>query len=175
MRNKAILTTVLSMFAFSGVAIAQVGSGTLGVTATVVGTLNLTFITDAAGMAVTGTGTATASMPFGNVQMFGGAAVPGLTQTVNGVASFTISTPVDIRADLSNSPSAELHFGGHPHHAGCCQRVDGRRSQYLDRSHYDHSRHRRICDQYSLRFRPHDTGHRGGRADYEHYQLHSDC
>jgi hypothetical protein len=105
MRNKAILTTVLSMFAFSGVAFAQVGSGTLGVTATVVGTLSLTFITDPAGMAVTGTGTATASLPFGNVQMFGGAAVPGLTQTVNGVASFTISTPVDIRADLSNSPS----------------------------------------------------------------------
>lgn len=105
MKNKLILTTVLSVFALSGVANAQVGSGTMGVTATVVGTLNLTFITDAAGMPVVGTGTAVASMAFGNVQMFGGAAVAGLTQTVNGVASFTIATPIDIRADLSNSPS----------------------------------------------------------------------
>ena len=106
MKNKLILTTVLSIFALSGVANAQiVGSGTMGVTAQVVGTINLTFITDAAGMPVTGTGTATASMPFGNVQMFGGAAVTGLTQTPHGVTSFTISTPIDIRADLSNSTS----------------------------------------------------------------------
>lgn len=106
MKNKLILTTVLSIFALAGVANAQiVGSGTMGVTATVVGTINLTFITDAAGMPVTGTGTAAASMPFGNVQMFGGATVAGLTQTVNGVASFTIATPIDIRADLSNSAS----------------------------------------------------------------------
>ncbi len=84
MKNKLILTTVLSIFALSGVAYGQagtVGSGSMGVTATVVGTLNLTFITDAAGMAVTGTGTATASLAFGNVQMFGAAAVTGLTQT----------------------------------------------------------------------------------------------
>ncbi len=80
----------------------------MGVTAQVVGTINLTFITDAAGMPVTGTGTATASMPFGNVQMFGGAPVAGLTHTANGVTSFTISTPIDIRADLSNSASANF-------------------------------------------------------------------
>ena len=109
MTNKIILTTALSLIALSGMANAQVvGSGTMGVTATVVGTLNLTFITDEAGMAVTGTGTATASMPFGNVQMFGAATVAGLTQTLNGVASFTISTPIDIRADLSNSASANF-------------------------------------------------------------------
>jgi len=82
-----------------------VGSGTMGVTATVVGTLNLTFITDAAGMTVGGTGTAAGTLAFGNVQMFGAAPVTNLTQTVNGVASFTISTPVDIRADLSNTTS----------------------------------------------------------------------
>jgi len=56
----------------------------MGVTATVVGTLNLTFVTDAAGMPVVGTGTAVASMPFGNVQMFGGTPPVNVTRTVNG-------------------------------------------------------------------------------------------
>jgi hypothetical protein len=108
MNNKLILTTVLSLFAASGIAFGQpgtVGSGTMGITANVVGTLSLTFITDAAGLPVTGTGTGTASMAFGNVQMFGGTAVTGLTNTPNGVTAFTISTPIDIRADISNSTS----------------------------------------------------------------------
>jgi hypothetical protein len=108
MQNKLILMTAVSLFAASGIAFGQagtVGSGSMGVTATVVGTLNLTFITDAAGLAVTGTGTATASLPFGNVQMFGAAAVTGLTQTLTGLTAFTIATPVDIRADISNSTS----------------------------------------------------------------------
>jgi hypothetical protein len=107
MKNKLILTTVLSVFALSGVANAQTtGSGTLGVTATVVGTLNLTFATDPSGIAVTGTGTGIASMPFGNVQMFGGTPAAHVTKTVNGMTSFTLATPFDIRMDLANTTSA---------------------------------------------------------------------
>jgi hypothetical protein len=106
MKNRLILTTVLSIFALSGVANAQVvGSGTMTVTATVVGTLSLTFITDPAGLTIGGTGTAAGTLAFGNVQMFGATPVTNLTQTVNGTTSFTISTPVDIRADLSNTTS----------------------------------------------------------------------
>jgi hypothetical protein len=100
MKNRLILTTVLSIFALSGVANAQVvGSGTMTVTATVVGTLSLTFITDPAGLTIGGTGTAAGTLAFGATP------VTNLTQTVNGTTSFTISTPVDIRADLSNTTS----------------------------------------------------------------------
>ena len=106
MANKLAFMTALTALAFSGIATAQVvGSGTMTVSATVVGTINLTVITDAAGLPVTGTGTAAGTLAFGNVQMFGSTPPAGMTQVVNGIASFTISSPVDIRADLSNSAS----------------------------------------------------------------------
>ncbi len=109
MRNKFILGVALSSLALAGIANAQAGtagSGTLGVTATVVGSINLTFITDAAGMAVTGTGTNTASLPFGNVSLFSPTVPAGVTKTVTGMTSFTLSTPFDVRADITNSTSA---------------------------------------------------------------------
>jgi hypothetical protein len=108
MKNKLILTTVVSIFALSGLANAAggpVGSGSMGVTAEVVGTLNLQFIKDGSGMTVGGTTTNAGSLDFGSVQMFGASTVSNLTQTANGVQSFTISTPIDIRADVSNSAS----------------------------------------------------------------------
>jgi hypothetical protein len=106
MKNKLILTTVVSIFALSGVANAQVsGSGTMGVTATVQGSINLTFVTDASGLAVTGTTTSVASLPFGTVQMYGGTVPTNVAKTLNGVASFLLSTPFDVRVDLANSPS----------------------------------------------------------------------
>ena len=106
MRNKFILASALSAFALIGVASAQTGSGTLGVTATVQGSLNLTFVTDASGLAVTGTGTSVASLPFGNVRMFGGTVPANVTKTVNGTTSFSLATPFDVRVDLANSASA---------------------------------------------------------------------
>jgi hypothetical protein len=105
MKNRLLITSVLSAFALTGVASAQTGSGTLGVTATVQGSINLTFITDASGLAVTGTGTSTASLPFGNVSMYGGSLPANVTKTVNGVLSFDLSTPFDVRVDLANSAS----------------------------------------------------------------------
>ena len=106
MKNKLILATVLSVFTLSGVANAQVsGSGTMGVTATVQGSINLTFITDASGLAVTGTTTSTASLPFGTVSMYGGTVPANVTKTVNGIVSFALATPFDVRVDLANSPS----------------------------------------------------------------------
>ena len=104
MQNKFILTSVLSAFALIGVASAQTGSGTLGVTATVQGSINLTFVTDASGLAVTGTGTSTASLPFGNVSMYSGTVPANVTKTI-GATSFSLSTPFDVRVDLANSAS----------------------------------------------------------------------
>jgi hypothetical protein len=105
MTNRYLLATALSAFAFIGIANAQTGSGTLGVTATVAGSISLTFVTDASGLAVTGTGTSTASLPFGTVSMYSGSVPSHVTKTVNGTASFTLSTPFDVRVDLANSAS----------------------------------------------------------------------
>ena len=105
MTNKFIFAGVLSVFALIGVANAQTGSGTLGVTATVAGSINLTFVTDASGMAVTGSGTSTASLPFGTVSMYSGNVPAGVTKTVNDSTSFSLATPFDVKVDLANSIS----------------------------------------------------------------------
>jgi hypothetical protein len=105
LQNKLILTSVLSAFALIGVANAQTGSGTLGVTATVLGSINLTFVTDASGLAVTGTGTSIALLPLGNVSMYSGTVPANVTKTITGTTSFSLSTPFDVRVDLANSAS----------------------------------------------------------------------
>ena len=105
MKNRLILTSVLSALALTGIANAQTGSGTLGVAATVAGSISLTFVTDASGMAVTGTGTSTASLPFGTVSMFAGSVPANVTKTVNSTTSFSLATPFDVRVDLANSIS----------------------------------------------------------------------
>lgn len=105
MKSRLILTTVLSALALTGALSAQTGSGTLGVTATVQGSINLTFVTDESGVAVTGTGTSTASLAFGNVSMYSGTLPSGVTKTTNGTTSFSLSTPFDVRVDLANSAS----------------------------------------------------------------------
>lgn len=56
MKNRFLLASVLSAFALTGVANAQTGSGNLAVSAAVVGSINLTFVTDTSGLSVTGTG-----------------------------------------------------------------------------------------------------------------------
>jgi len=104
MKNRLILTLVLSAFALTGVANAQTGSGTLGVSATVQGSINLTFVTDASGLAVTGTTTSTASLPFGNVSMYSGTVPTNVTKAVH-ATSFDLSTPFDVRVDLANYAS----------------------------------------------------------------------
>src|ERR1700677_3986349 len=116
MKNKLILTTVVSIFALSGFANAQavVGSGTMGVTADVVGTIALQFITDGSGLPVTGTTTPSASLAFGTVQMYGATAVTHLTQTVTAITSFKIPPPSDFRADPPNSSSHTFPLAATP-------------------------------------------------------------
>jgi hypothetical protein len=106
MKTGLLLTSVLSALALTGIANAQTGSGTLGVTANVVGSINLTFVTDASGLAVTGTGTSVASLPFGTVSMYSGSVPANVTKTVNGLLSFSLATPFDVRVDKANTASA---------------------------------------------------------------------
>ncbi|HME05674.1 MAG TPA: hypothetical protein VKG25_01440 [Bryobacteraceae bacterium] len=107
MKNRLILTTVISALAFTGAASAQVsGSGSLGVTADVQGSILLTFVSDGSGMTVTGSATSTASLPMGTVKMFGASLPSGLTLTPSGVSSFALSTPFDVRVDLANTTSS---------------------------------------------------------------------
>ncbi len=110
MKNKLILT-VLSIFALSGVAYAQgaVGSGTMGVTADVEGSLLVTLSTGTNGMAMTGTGSAAGSLPLGTVSMFAGSVPGNVTKTV-GATGFTLSTPIAIQVDLANTTSDSFNM-----------------------------------------------------------------
>lgn len=98
--------TVMSAFGLAGVANAQTSTGNLGVTADIEGSINLLFSTATGGFAVTGTGTATASLPFGNVQMYGGTVPTNVVRTLTGKTAFTLTTPVNVEVDLANSTSA---------------------------------------------------------------------
>jgi len=108
MINKFVFASVLSTFALTGLVNAQVtGSGTLGVTGTIQGSILVTFTTATSGLAVTGTGTSAASLPFGTVQMYGGTPTTGLTRSLNnGITSYDMSTPINIEVDTANTGSA---------------------------------------------------------------------
>jgi hypothetical protein len=107
MKNKIFLTTALSAIAFSGLANAQAtGGGTMGVTANIVGSLNVTITTDGSGFLVTGSGSSAGSLALGNVQMYGGTVPTNVTRTTTSTTSFTLATPFDIRVDLANDVSS---------------------------------------------------------------------
>jgi hypothetical protein len=106
MKDRFILIIPLTLLALAAAAAAQTGSGTMTVTATVQGSINLTFVTDPSGLAVTGTTTSSASLPFGNVRMYGGTVPANVIKTVNSTTSFSLATPFDVRVDLANSASA---------------------------------------------------------------------
>jgi hypothetical protein len=107
MNNKLFLAGIFSALMLVGSAGAQAtaGSGSIGVSATVQGSINLTFVTDANGLAVTGTTTSAASLPLGTISMYGGTVPANVTKTINGFASFNLATPFDILVNLANSPS----------------------------------------------------------------------
>lgn len=103
MKNRIILVTVLSAFTGLMSASGVTGSGTLQVTADIQGSILVTFTTDVAGLAVTGTGTSAGTLPFGTQKMFGGAPGTGVTKVVTIGTGFTLSTPVDIEVDVANT------------------------------------------------------------------------
>jgi hypothetical protein len=60
--------------------------------------LAIVFNSDASGISLGGSGTANASIAMGAVKAFGGSVPTGVTKTVNGSTSWTLSTPFDVDA-----------------------------------------------------------------------------
>jgi hypothetical protein len=105
MKKLTILTIAAAMMIlFSSFASAQTANGTLTVTATVQGSINLVFNSDPAGVALGGSGTNAATLAFGNVSAFG-AVSAGVVRTV-AAGSFTVSSAVDVNVSKTNSASA---------------------------------------------------------------------
>jgi hypothetical protein len=106
MKNKLlyISATILMLTTASSLA-AQTSTGTLTVTATVTSSINLVFNSDAAGVALTGSGTNTATLAFGNISAFGALAT-GVTRPTVTATTFTVSSAMDVNVTKANSASA---------------------------------------------------------------------
>jgi hypothetical protein len=104
MKKVALLTIFAALIGISSAAAAQTATGTLTVTATVNGSIQLVFNSDAAGVALTGSGTNAATLAFGNVSAFG-AVSAGVVRSV-AATSFTVSSAVDVNVSKTNSASA---------------------------------------------------------------------
>jgi hypothetical protein len=105
MKKVMLLTIFAALMMISSAAVAQTtASGTLSVTATVNGSIQLVFNSDAAGVALTGGGTNTATLAFGNVSAFG-AIGAGIVRTTT-ASNFTVSSAVDVLVSKTNSASA---------------------------------------------------------------------
>jgi hypothetical protein len=105
-KEKSLIGLVACMFFFSLVAQATSVSGTVAVTATVSGSMNMIFTTDASGITLGGTGTSAATIAFGAVQAYGGTVPTGVTETVNAPTNWTLSTPFDVNVQIANTTSA---------------------------------------------------------------------
>lgn len=103
MYTAAIFTSLLLMSGMSW-AQGQTSSGTLGVSGELASSINLTFVTDANGLALTGSGTNAAGLDFGTISRFSTPAAH-VTQTSDTI-SFTVSTPFDVSVTKSNVTSA---------------------------------------------------------------------
>ena len=105
MKKVMIFTIFAALMMISSGAVAQTASGTLTVTATVNGSIQLVFNSDAAGVALSsGAGTNAATLAFGNVSAFGAVAA-GVVRTT-AANSFTVSSAVDVLVSETNSASA---------------------------------------------------------------------
>jgi len=105
MKKVALLTIFAALMMISSAAVAQTANGTLTVTATVQGSIQLQFNSDASGVALTGSGTNAATLAFGNISAFGALGSPNIVRTVN-ATSFTVSSAVDVQVNKTNSASA---------------------------------------------------------------------
>jgi hypothetical protein len=106
MKNRSLylFATIIALSTASSLA-AQTATGTLTVTATVTSSINLVFNTDAAGVALTGSGTNAATLAFGNVSAFG-ALGAGVTRPTVTATTFTVQSAMDVNVTKANSASA---------------------------------------------------------------------
>jgi len=105
MKKVTIATIFVALMMISSAAFAQTtASGTLTVTATINGSIQLVFNSNVSGVALTNSGTNAATLAFGAVSAFG--TLPtGVTRTL-GTNTFTVSSPVDVQVSKTNSTSA---------------------------------------------------------------------
>jgi hypothetical protein len=104
MKKLLIIAIAAAIMIIPSLASAQTASGTLTVTATVNGSINLVFNSDAAGVALSsGAGTNAATLAFGNVSAFG-ALSAGVVRTTT-ATTFTVSSAVDVLVSKTNSAS----------------------------------------------------------------------
>lgn len=104
MKKLTLIALAAAIMMIPALASAQTATGTLNVTATVNGSINLVFNSDAAGVALTGSGTNNATLAFGNVSAFGAVAA-GVVRTTT-ATTFTVSSAVDVNVTKTNSASA---------------------------------------------------------------------
>jgi hypothetical protein len=105
MKKVVLLTIFAALMMISSAAVAQTATGTLTVTATVNGSIQLVFNSDAAGVALaSGAGTHPATLAFGNVSAFG-ASAGGIVRSTT-ATTFTVSSAVDVLVSKTNSASA---------------------------------------------------------------------
>lgn len=104
MKKVTLIAIAAAVMMFSSLASAQTANGALTVTATVTGSINLVFNSDAAGVALTGAGSNAATLAFGNVSAFG-ALGGGITRSAT-ASDFTVSSPFDVLVTKTNSASA---------------------------------------------------------------------
>jgi hypothetical protein len=106
MKKVTLLTIFAALMMSSSAAVAQTtASGTLTVTATVTGSINLVFNSDGSGLTLSsGAGTNAATLAFGNVSAFG--AIPAGIVRSTTASTFTVSSAVDVLVTKTNSASA---------------------------------------------------------------------
>jgi hypothetical protein len=102
---KKLIVIFAAALMMTSLAAAQTATGALTVSATVTGSINLVFNSDASGVALTsGAGTNAAALDFGTVSAFG--AIPATITRSTTASNFTVSTPVDVLVSKTNSASA---------------------------------------------------------------------
>ena len=106
MRRSAIVALAVAVTVMlPALSLAQTASGTLAVTATVQSSISLTFVSNAGGVALGGSGTNTATLAFGNISAFG--ALPaGVSRPSVTAIDFTVRSPFNVVVQKSNSASA---------------------------------------------------------------------
>lgn len=115
-RSKTIRVVLLALLPLllSALGAAQTqASGTLNATLVNLNGIAIVFNTDASGVTLTGSGSATAAVNFGNVSAYGALAA-GVTRSAVSASSFTVSTPFDVDVVgglLSNSYTLTVSLG----------------------------------------------------------------
>jgi hypothetical protein len=106
-RTISTLTVVaFLLFAPSFLSAQATSGGSMAVTATVESSISLTLENDASGVSMTGAGSNSATLAFGNIYAYGSFSTTGVTRST-GASDFTVSTPFGVKVIKANSSSSD--------------------------------------------------------------------